>query len=123
MIYLDNYNCICKNRNNEGGGVAFLIRNNKEDVQAEYEHITKTIEKYQRNHNVILMGDFNAKLKIDKEECTQHQSRNGRFLRNMIKTPDLTIVNKLPEHKGTWTRINTKNQLQRSVIDYIITSK
>ena len=69
------------------------------------------------------MGDFNAKLKIDKEECTQHQSRNGRFLRNMIKTLDLTIVNKLPEHKGTWTRINTKNQLQRSVIDYIITSK
>ena len=45
------------------------------------------------------MGDFNAKLKIDKEECTQHQSRNGRFLRNMIKTLDLTIVNKLPEHK------------------------
>ena len=164
MIYLDNYNCICKNRNKEGGGVAFLIRkdidsitkriedlqiakeilwikvrakkniymgcyygqqenSNKEDVQAEYEHITKTIEKYQRNHNVILMGDFNAKLKIDKEECTQHQSRNGRFLRNMIKTLDLTIVNKLPEHKGTWTRINTKNQLQRSVIDYIITSK
>ena len=69
------------------------------------------------------MGDFNAKLKIDNEKCTQHQSRNGRFLRNMIKTLDLTIVSKLPEHKGTWTRKNTKNQLQRSVIDYIITSK
>ena len=74
---------------------------NKEDVQAEYEHITKTIERYQRNHNIILMGDFNAKLKIDKEGCrpTQHQSRNGRFLRNMSKTLDLTVVNKLPEHK------------------------
>ena len=50
---------------------------NKEDVQAEYEHITKTIKKYQRNHNVKLMGDFNAKLKIDKEECTQHQMKDS----------------------------------------------
>ena len=35
-IYLDNYNCICKNRNNEGGGVAFL---NRKDIDSITERI------------------------------------------------------------------------------------
>ena len=38
-IYLDNYNCICKNRNNEGGGVAFLIRKDIDSITEGIEDL------------------------------------------------------------------------------------
>ena len=47
-------------------------------------------------------------------------SRNGKFLKEMILQTNMTVVNELPHHEGTWTRINTKDHNQKSVIDYII---
>ena len=33
------------------------------------------------------------------------------------------ILNTTENHQGTWTRVNRKNNNERSVIDYIITSR
>ena len=37
--YLDNYNCIYKNRNNEGGGVEFLIRKDIDSITEKIEDV------------------------------------------------------------------------------------
>ena len=68
------------------------------------------------------MGDFNAKLQIEKDGCSQQTSRNGKMLQELINHTDMTVVNQLPKHEGTWTRIHTQNNKQKSIIDYIMIS-
>ena len=41
---------------------------------------------------IILIGDFNAKLKIDKGTQKQAQSRNGQHLEEMLNTVNLAPV-------------------------------
>ena len=71
--------------------------------------------------NVVLAGDFNAKLKISKETCEQAKSRNSKILQEMITENNLTPANINADH-GIWTRANRKIKNERSVIDYIIVS-
>ena len=68
------------------------------------------------------MGDFNAKLKVDKAEAQQEQSRNGEYLQKMIDETQTTPVT-INANKGTWTRVKRKDTRERSIIDYIIMSK
>ena len=92
-------------------------------LEEEYQRITDDINQNQKNNNIILMGDFNAKLQFDGENYHQSMSRNGRILLDMIKQTDMFVVNQSKYHEGTWTRINTRNQHQKSIIDYIMISE
>lgn len=114
-----------KSKKNVSIGVYYGLQENvtKNEIEREYRALSKIIEMKQKNNSIILLGDFNAKIKIEKAECKQSQSRNGKLLKNMMKHTNTVAINTLPQHEGTWTRINTKNSKQRSIIDYIVISK
>ena len=89
----------------------------------QYCRIADDINQKQKRNNIILIGDFNAKLQIEKDGCSQQTSRNGNMLQELINHTDMTVVNQLPKHEGAWTRIHTQNKLnnkQKSIIDYIL---
>ena len=88
-------------------------------IKNEIKNIENTIRKYKKDETII-MGDFNAKLEITKEMCTQTESRNGKALQSLIGRNRMEAINRLETHTGTWTRINTQNPDEKSIIDYII---
>ena len=73
------------------------------------------------DNEVILGGDFNAKLEIDSKEGNPKHSRNGRQLQQMMENTGLQEVSTNPD-TGMWTRVNSKNTNKNSVIDYILTT-
>ena len=167
-ISINGYHWCGKNRDNKGGGIGFLIRNDirslieepetepdenteikwitvkgitniamgviygkqesasSNEAEEQFQNLTTQINLYQKTHKVILLGDLNAKIEMktqDKPGCNQQTSRNGKMLDNLINNTNTTVVNKLSTHQGTWTRVNRKNNKEKSIIDYIIVSK
>ena len=77
MIYLDNYNCICKNRNKEGGGVAFLIRK-------DIDNITERIEDLQIVKEILWIKVREKKLYIwDATMASKKTATKKMYKRNM----------------------------------------
>ena len=96
------------------------------EAEEQFQNLTTQVNLYQKTHKVILLGDLNAKIEMktqDKPGCNQQTSRNGKMLDNLINNTNTTVVNKLSTHQGTWTRVNRKNNKEKSIIDYIIVSK
>ena len=48
---------------------------------------------------------------------------NGKRIRSMVRTLNLNILNKHAKCEGKWTRANTKNCNEKSILDYAICSK
>ena len=86
-----------------------------------YAALSRQIEQKIDECDIILAGDFNAKLAISKATCTQKKSRNGKMLQKMISEYYLLPVNLNADH-GIWTRTNRKIKTERSIIDYIMVS-
>ena len=55
-----------------------------------YTALSCQIQQIKYECDVVLVGDFNVKLKISKETCEQAKSRNGKFLQEMITENNLT---------------------------------
>ena len=91
-------------------------------VENQYHELTRDTNSYQQTNEIIIMGDLNSKININKNTCKQQISRNGKFLEEFTKQTNTTIINTRPEHKGTWTRENRNNPNEKSIIDYIIVS-
>ena len=72
-------------------------------------------------NEVILGGDFNAKIEIDNNEIKQKQSRNGKLLQRMIENTGLQAISTKADI-GSWTKVNRKNTNEKSIIDYILTT-
>ena len=53
----------------------------KEESEEEFSQLTTQIKRLQQKGEVILTGDFNAKLEIEKENITQKESSRGRLLK------------------------------------------
>ena len=165
-VQITGYQWVGRNRDKNGGGVGFLIRNDikgivtesesphseyienmwikvkcekntelligviygmqesrkKQDVERQFQELTTQTNRIQKKHPVIILGDFNAKVTINKTNCTQKESRNGTILNEFIKQTNTSITNITTDHEGTWTRINRRNSSERSVIDYIVIS-
>ena len=92
------------------------------EVRRQYSQLQSQIIKLKQYGNIILTGDFNAKLPIKNEKVTQNKSRNGTHLEKLIKKNNLHTAS-LNATQGNWTRVNRKNPTERSIIDYIITNK
>ena len=86
-----------------------------------YAALNRQIEQKINECDIILAGDFNAKLAVSKATCTQIESRNGKMLQEMISEYNLLPANLNADH-GIWTRTNRKIKTERSVIDYIMVS-
>ena len=92
-----------------------------EIIEREYAQLTTQINTLKQKGEIILIGDFNAKLQVDKPNANQQISTNGRHLKNTIDQTDLVPIS-IYSDKGTWTRVNRNNPNERSVIDYTITT-
>ena len=74
----------------------------------------------QQTHRVIILG---AKIEITQPDHQKKQSRNGKMLAKYVNDTDMVNVNTHKTHPGSWTRVNTNNSQDKSIIDYIIVSK
>lgn len=86
----------------------------------------KTTEMLIKHDHLMLVGDFNAKIGDDQNGITGNLptiSRNGHLLRSFIDDRGLNLMNSKDICKGLWTRVNTKNPSQKSVLDYVLTSR
>ena len=93
---------------------------NMDVITEEYENLTGSISgKINGNNELLLLGDFNAKLEIVHNEVVQKQGRNGN-LQALLETTHMRAINISKSHVGTWTRINTRNANEKSVIDYAL---
>ena len=93
----------------------------------QFQKLKEEIMDYQnKNLSVLLIGDFNAKIGNDQFGISgnnQFISRNGRLFRNLIDETNTIILNSSSKCSGLWTRVNTKNPLERSILDYAIVSQ
>ena len=72
-----------------------------------------------RSPYVLIIGDFNTKLKSN----LQNVSQNGKLFEHMINDFNMKIANTLPICKDQWSRANNKNSSVRSIIDYLLLSE
>ena len=102
-------------------GVLYWPQKNEniEKVQEIYTALNNQINQQTEDNEVIMAGDFNAKLEVNRGDCVQTISRNGKILKDMIKENNLTPVNLTADY-GIWTRENRQNTTEKSVIDYIM---
>ena len=49
-------------------------------------------------------------------------SINGEHLMSIIEKYNLTVVNSLDISRGLFTRVNSKNTMEKSILDYIVVS-
>ena len=93
----------------------------REEVENEFELLNSHINMLKNKGEVIIMGDFNAKLNIEENNVKQQMSANGKHLKNLIDMNKLETVTIKPD-TTKWTRQNRNNTEEKSVIDYIITT-
>ena len=97
-----------------------------QDTLDEYNTLENQINSFlAQNHQVILLGDFNAKVGNDSNGISGGDpavSRNGKMLLDLIQNTQTVILNSQPFCTGKWTRVNTKNTSERSILDYVIVS-
>ena len=94
----------------------------REEIENQFSQLTTQVAKLKKKGEIILTGDFNAKLEIKRGETVQKMSPNGRALSDFTRNLDLEVIS-LKANRGLWTRVNRNNPLERSVIDYIIGTK
>ena len=94
----------------------------RDKVENIYSVVTTHINILKQDHNIVLTGDFNAKLPITAKNVKQEISPNGKILQQMLEmtntTPSSTTLT-----DPKWTRINRKNTQERAVLDYVITER
>ena len=93
-----------------------------EEADRQYSQITSQIIKLKKKGEIILMGDFNAKLEINNNIVSQKQSRNGEYMQRMLDETNM-IPKSLEADIGHWTRVKRKDTKERSVIDYVLISE
>ena len=98
-----------------------------EKTQDEYTYLQNTISSYiAQGTHVIILGDFNAKLGNDSHGGIPGGdsiiSRNGRMLKQLIESCYMVLGNASPVCKGIWTRVNSQNKSEKSVLDYVLFS-
>ena len=49
----------------------------KEEVEQQFQELTTVTNRMQQQCEVIILGDLNAKIAINKQQCKQKLSRNG----------------------------------------------
>ena len=91
------------------------------ELKVMYNNISKQISIAQEERQqVLILGDFNAKVGTYIEGNKPTVTKGGRQLMKMAKKYDLVIINKEKEVcKGLWTRVQGQ---ERSILDYVLTN-
>ena len=85
-----------------------------EELDRQFNMLRTQLPQIMIKHTVILVGDFNAKLHVERGVIHQAQSRNGERLKELMTTTNLDAVSLMSE-KGMWAR-----EEERSIIDYVL---
>ena len=93
-----------------------------EKVKEIYEKFENQIKQKSKNNEIIIGGDFNAKLAFDIDNTQQKESRNGKILQELTDRNNLEPIT-LNAEKGIWTRHEWNNKEKKSTVDYILTSR
>ena len=80
----------------------------RENIEREFSQLESQMNKLQREAPIVLIGDFNAKIEINKRNAYHKQSPNGKHLQQLIDNQNLIPINTTSD-KGAWTRVNRKN--------------
>ena len=104
-------------------GVFFGHQENKavEKVREIYSNLETKIKQKSKDNNIIIGGDFKAKLHVDNNNHKQTQSRNGKALQEMLNNTQLIPVTTNADY-GFYTRVNRNEPSEKSAIDYILMS-
>ena len=100
-------------------------KNNNTTLDEEFKIIERHLYEYIANNQnrIPLLGDFNAKIGNGEHGIPNGDpiiTPNGKRLISLTNNFNLKILNKSPKCKGKWTRINTKNENEKSIIDYAL---
>ena len=102
-------------------------RETKENIKKQFFHLEELIKRIESSgEDYILIGDLNAKIGCEEdgiEGNNKEQNEAGKALLNLEQTTEGTIVNKTLKCKGKWTRVNTKNDNEKSILDYVMTNE
>ena len=96
-------------------------KNKEELVKCIYYCLETQVSLQMSDNEVILRGDFNAKIEIDNNEIKQKQSRNGKLLQSIMKNTGLQAISTKAKI-GSWTRVSRKITNEKSIIDHILTT-
>ena len=88
-------------------------------VEREYSQLRTQITKLKKEGPVILVGDFNAKIKITKQGVDQKLSRNGEMLQDLLDHTDMYPIS-TQSQTGSWTWEDRNNPQKKSIIDYVL---
>ena len=91
----------------------------EEQIKEEFSKLTTQVKKLKQNGEVVLTGDFDAKLEVNKDQSKQKQSRNGKIMAGFLQKIGLQPMS-LEANTGLWTGVNRNNHMEKSVIDYIL---
>ena len=80
-----------------------------EKTKEIFEKLENQITQKLTENELIIGGDFNAKLEIIKPTEKQEQSRNGKILQDLITKKDLDPIS-IKADIGTWTRFEWNNK-------------
>ena len=86
-----------------------------------YASLETQIKQKSKDNEIIIGGDFNAKLQVNKDGCEQAQSRNGKILQEMLDN-SLLVPASTKVNYGFYTRVNRNDTKAKSMIDYILTT-
>ena len=90
-------------------------RTSKDEIEREMTLLQEHITEMQQDGPVLIAMDGNAKIGLLGEPI----SRNGKLLLKTFEDTDLTIVNTTKKCHGIITRQNTKDQDEKSAIDFV----
>ena len=91
----------------------------EEQIKEEFSKLTTQVNRLKQNGEVILTGDFNAKLEVNKDQVKKKQSRDRKIMAEFLQNTGLQPMS-LEAMTGIWTIVNRNNQTEKSVIDYIL---
>ena len=81
----------------------------REEADRQYSQITSQIIKLQKKGEIILVGDFNAKLEINNTIVRQEQSKNGEYMQRMLEETNM-IPKSTQAGQGSREKIQMSDQ-------------
>jgi len=84
------------------------------------------IEMQRKEGHVLWIGDLNVKIGNDDRGIAGNHPEvmhGDRMLRKLTKERDLQLINATEKCTGLWTSINTWKKDEKSILDYVITSR
>ena len=83
----------------------------KDTIENQFEELTTQVNQLQQENHIIIMGDLNAKVEVDRGGIKQTASRNGLLLTEFTHQTNTAIINTTPNHQGSWTRVQGRIQV------------